>query len=751
MMKRAILWLFTVFLFQNGISQSPADFVDPFIGTSNYGATYPGAVVPWGMVSVVPFNVSPHKGNEYSNTNDWCSNPYVNNNNWLTGFTHVNLSGVGCPDFGSIVVMPTSGDLNVDVNEYGTTFSNQTAKPGYYSTFLDRYGIKAEMSSTLRSGISRYTFPKGRANIMLDLGHGLTNETGGMLNMVSETEIEGYKLLGTFCYHPQAVMPVYFVVRISKPANSKGYWKYQNRLGGNRHNWSSTSDTYKLYTKYEKELAGEKIGAFFSFDAEEGEVIEVNVGVSYVSIENARENLDAEQTGLTFEDIAESAFADWNEQLSRIEVEGGTKADKTKFYTAMYHVLLHPNILQDVNGMYPAMESGQILNTNGKNRFTVFSLWDTYRTVHPFMSLVYPEQQLDMVRTMIDMYKESGWLPKWELYGREMHVMEGDPAQVVLADTYLRGLTDFDVETAFEAMLKHAETSEDENLIRHGNDFYKENHYIPFLKPFDNSVSQALELYIADYNLAKMALALDNKDEYKKAYNRSLGYKKYFDKKYNLLRPLQPDGQFMPGFIPTQGENFQPVHGFHEGSSWQYSFSVPHDIKGLMRLMGGKAAFVNQLNKCFNDSLFDMGNEPDMGYPYLYNYAAGSEWRTQRQVHDCIKRYFGTDPAGLPGNDDTGTMSAWLMYSMMGFYPVCPGDMNYSLSSPVFDKVTIHLNKQIYGSDQIVIEVDRNAAEDIYIKQIELNGKSYKHFFIEHQELIKQGHLKFKLGSAPKQ
>lgn len=749
MIKRFIIWLLPL-VSQCLLAQTPADYVNPFIGTSNYGATYPGAVVPWGMASVVPYTVTPHKGNEYSNTNDWCSNPYVHNNNWFTGFTHLNLSGVGCPDFGSIIVMPTTGELNVDVNEYGSVISDQKAKPGYYTAFVDRYGIKAEVSATKRSGISRFTFPKGKANILVDIGHGLTNETGGMVKMVSDTEIEGYKLLGTFCYNPQAVMPVYFVVRINKSTQNKGYWKFQSKLPGNRHNWSSTSGKYKLYTKYQKELAGEKIGAFFSFDAEEGEAVEVRVGVSYVSIENARENLDAEQEGLSFNEIANNAFSDWNKQLSKIEVEGGSRNDKTKFYTALYHVLLHPNILQDVNGMYPAMESKNILTTN-TNRFTVFSLWDTYRTVHPFMSLVYPDQQLDMVRSMIDMYKESGWLPKWELYGRETHVMEGDPALVVLADTYLRGLTDFDVSTAFEAMLKHAETPEDENFIRHGNDFYKEHHYIPFLKPYDNSVSQALELYIADYNLAKMALALDKKEEYRKAYNRSLGYKKYFDKKYNLLRPVQEDGKYMPNFEPTQGENFQPVHGFHEGSSWQYSFAVPHDIKGLMRLMGGKSKFVAQLDKCFRDSLFDMGNEPDMGYPYLFNYASGSEWRAQRQVHDCINRYFGTEPAGLPGNDDTGTMSAWLLYSMMGFYPVCPGDMSYTLSSPVFDKVTIHLNEKVYGSDKIVIETDRSSRDDIYIKNIEVNGKPYKHYFIDHHDLIQQGHLKFKLGSTPKQ
>ncbi|MBS2210085.1 GH92 family glycosyl hydrolase [Carboxylicivirga mesophila] len=731
-------------------AQEPASYVNPFIGTTNYGATYPGAVMPHGMVSVVPFNVTPHKGNEYSNTDSWCSNPYVYNNEWMTGFTHVNLSGVGCPDLGSIIVMPTTGELNVDVNEYGTTISNEKARPGYYSTKLNRYNILAEVTATMRSGISRFTFPEGKANILIDLGHGLTNESGAHIKRVSDNEIEGYKLMGTFCYSPQSVMPVYFVVRIKRDNMQSGYWKFQDKLPGARHNWSSTSNTYKLYKRYNKELSGEKIGTYFSFDATEGEQVEVQVGVSYVSIENARENLDAEQTNLSFEQIKKQAYVTWNDELKVIEVEGGTYDDKVKFYSALYHLLLHPNILQDVNGQYPAMESDAILSLDNQDRYTVFSLWDTYRTVHPLISLLYPEKQLDMVRTMVDMYKESGWLPKWEIYGREAHVMEGDPALIVIADTYRRGLTDFDVETAYEAMLKHANTVDD-HFLRHDNDFYLEHHYIPFLKDYDNSVSQALELYVADYNLAMMANEMGDKATYKKAMQRSLGYRNYFDKEFKLLRPVTEEGKFMEGFDPVQGENFEPVHGFHEGTSWQYSFAVPHDVKGLMRLMGGKNKFVQQLNKCFKDSLFDMSNEPDMGYPYLFNYASGDEWRTQKQVHDCINRYYKNSPDGLPGNDDTGTLSAWLIYSMMGIYPVCPGDMNYTLSSPVFDKVTIHLNKEIYQKEKIIIEADRKSVNDIYIKGIEINGSPYNRYFISHKDLIELGHIKYKLGAAPKQ
>lgn len=728
-------------------SQSPVRYVDPFIGTSNYGAKFPGPVVPWGMVSIVPYNVTPEPGNDYSNTDGWCSTPYVYNNTIMTGFTHVNLSGVGCPDLGSILIMPTTGKIEVDYRKYGSPLSNEEATPGYYSAFLDRYGILAEATVTPRTGISRYTFPEGQANILINLGHGLTNESGAYIKMVSDTEVEGYKLLGTFCYNPEAVFPVYFVIRFNQPAQQRGYWKKQPRLPGTRHQWSPTSGKYKIYRRYYRELTGDEIGAWYTFNVGDGESIEVQVGVSYVSIENARQNLNAEQPGFNFEETARSARQLWNEQLSKIEVEGGTEADKIKFYTALYHVLIHPNILQDVNGQYPAMESDEIKTVESRNRYTVFSLWDTYRTVHPFLTLVYPRQQTEMLKSMLDMYHESGWLPKWELYSRETNVMEGDPALIVLADSWLRGLKDFDIETAYQAMMKSATTPGKENIRRPQNDFYMENHYIAFEDSFDNSVSEALEFYIADYSLSQLAKALGKGKDYKMLYNRSLGYKIYFDPQYNLLRPVEKDGTFMPNFDPLQGRNFEPVHGFHEGNSWQYSFAVPHDIKGLIKLMGGPKAFVKQLEKTFRDSLFDMSNEPDMGYPYLFNFVKGEEWKTQKTVRDCVTRYFHTGPAGLPGNDDTGTMSAWLLYSMMGFYPITPGQPIYTLTSPVFDKITIHLDGDYYPNDSIVIETENNATQNIYIEKMESGGKPWKSYFISHENLIRNGGIKFYLSS----
>ena len=369
-------------------------------------------------------------------------------------------------------------------------------------------------------------------------------------------------------------------MRVSKSPAQTGYWKKQRPMAGVEAEWDKDNGKYKLYTRYGKEMSGDDVGAFFTFDTQSGEQIEVQIGVSFVSIANARENLDKEQSGFNFEKVKADARKQWNEELSKIEVEGGTHDDKVVFYTALYHILIHPNILQDVNGQYPVMESDQIKTAKG-DRYTVFSLWDTYRNVHQFLSLVYPEKQMAMVNTMIDMYKEHGWLPKWELYGRETLTMEGDPSIPVITDTWLRGLRDFDIDTAYEAMIKSATTPGKDNLMRPDNDDYLGKGYVPLREQYDNSVSHALEYYIADFALSQLAESLGKKDDARLFHDRSLGYKNYYCKEFGTLRPILPDGSFYSPFNPRQGENFEPNPGFHEGSAWNYTFYVPHDIPGL--------------------------------------------------------------------------------------------------------------------------------------------------------------------------
>lgn len=730
-MKIKFLLICIVFCQFVGSAQELTDYVNPFIGTSNFGATNPGAIAPRGMASVSPFNVS-GKQNTLEKDSRWLSNPYVHENTFLTGFSHVTLSGVGCPDLGVILLMPTTGALETNHLKYGSTYKNEVAKAGYYSTILDKYNVKVETTASTRTGISRYTFPKGESNILLNLGLGLTNEQGASIKVVSSTEIEGMRTVGSFCYYkPEENYPVYFVAKFSKPADDFGVWRTPRKYKGVEAEWMPYNGKTRIMKGYRKEVIGDSIGGYFKYHFAAPTQVEVKIGVSYVSIENARENLEKETQGLSFEDIYKSTASQWNKLLSKIRVEGGSKDDKTVFYTALYHTLIHPNTLNDYNGEYPSMATRETLKTEG-TRFTVFSFWDTYRNLHQLMSLVYPKQQSNMVKSMLNIYDESGWLPKWELNATETTTMVGDPAGIILTDTYLKGIQDFDVNKAYEAMYKSA-TQLENNPLRPGIKEYWSNGFLTTANI--GSVSTTQEYNITDYSIALLAKALGKKEDYERFSKQALSYRNLYDNNLKLLHPKNPDGSWYEPFNPLSGANFEKSIGFIEGNSWQYSFMVSHDTKGLMKLIGGKKLFVNQLQKVFDTNQFDMANEPDIGYPFLFNYAKGEEWRSQKLVKQLVNKYFKNTPDGLPGNDDTGTMSAWVIYSMMGIYPISPGEPFYTITTPIFDKITIDLDSKYYQGKQLVIK--KTGAPKGVIDDIQLNGKSHKSYFINHDNLVK--------------
>lgn len=729
--------------------KSPVDYVDPFIGTTNFSVCNPGALRPHSMMSVVPFNVMGSDLNVYDKDSRWWSTPYLYENRYFTGFAHVTLSGVGCPELGTLLLMPTSGKLDVDYHNYGSEYKHEKAVPGYYSNELTKYGIRCEVTATMRSSIERFTFRKGEAHLLMNIGNGLTNEVGGYIKRVSPTEIEGTRLVGTFCYNSQAVFPMYFVMRVNKVPKEAGFWKKQPKLAGVAAEWDHDNGKYKLYKNYGRELAGNEIGYYFSYDAEEGEQLEVQIGVSFVSTANAGENLEKEQQGFDFEKVCKDARREWEKTLGVVTVEGGSEAQKKIFYTALYHTQIHPNVLQDVNGEYPKMESAENGVTSG-NRYTVYSLWDTYRNVHQLETLLYPERQLDMVRSMIDMYREWGWMPKWELYGRETWTMEGDPSIPVITDTYLKGLRDFDIHTAYEAFRKSATLPGKDNLMRPDIDDYIRKGYVPMGvyaqdNSGDNSVSHALEYYIADHALANLAMALGHKDDAKLFRKRSLGYKNYYSKADGTLRPKKADGSWFSPFNPEDGADFSNAPGFHEGSAWNYTFYVPHDVQGLAKLMGGSKAFVNKLQMVFDKGLYDPANEPDIAYPYLFNYFKGEEWRTQEETYRQLMKNFTDKPDGIPGNDDCGTMSAWALFTMMGIYPDCPGIPYYSLTAPVFDKITLHLDKRYYPEGDVVIEAVHPQKDSHLIRSMQLGEKTLARYRISHDEFVKGRILKFNL------
>ncbi|MBF4516089.1 GH92 family glycosyl hydrolase [Flavobacterium sp. ANB] len=717
-------------------AQEPADFVNPFIGTSNYGATFPGPIAPRGMASISPFNVA-GKQNKLEKDSQWLSNPYVNENTFLTGFSQVNISGVGCPELGVLIVMPTTGAVETNHLKYGSTYKNEVAKAAYYSVDIDKYNVKAEFTASKRVGVSKFTFPKGQSNILLNLGLGLTNEEGAMVKVVSPSEIEGMRSVGSFCYNsPEDAYPVYFVAKFSKPANKFGVWKKPSKYEGTEAQWMTYNGKTRMMDNTIKTVVGDSIGTYFTYKFDKQETVEVKIGISYVSIANARENLEKETGNKSFEAVYKDTYKEWNEELSKILVEGGSEDDKTIFYTALYHTLIHPNTLNDVNGEYPKIKRTKIGKTDG-TRYTVFSLWDTYRNMHPLTSLVYPKQQSDMIKSMLEMYDENGWLPKWELNSTETFTMVGDPSSIVIVDALLKGIQDFDFYKAYHAMVQAADQIE-ENPLRPGLKEYIGKGYLSTNYP--GPVSTTLEYNTSDHAISLLAKALGEKEDYKRFTKRSLSYQKLYDKDLKLLRPRTANGKWYEPFDPEAGANFQENVGFIEGNAWQYAFMVPHDIVGLKKLMGGDKAFSDQLQKVFDIKQFDMANEPDIAYPYLFNYVKGEEYKSQEMVKKLVNEYFQNKPNGLPGNDDTGTMSAWLVYSMMGIYPISPGDPIYTITAPMFHRITIKLDPRYYKKESIVIE--RQINNDGKINSIEINGKPLNSFFISHEDFVNGTKLK---------
>lgn len=724
---------------------SVIDLVNPFIGTNDYdgGRTQPGAMLPNGMVTLNPATIFRDTVNSKPP-----STGYVHGNPLMFGFTHLNLNGVGCHEAGSITIMPyLPGKASFLPQERKSAYSRETAKPGYYSTYLDDYSIRAELGATLRSGLSRFTFEKGGpSNLVLDLAFATSHRKDGGILYVSEDEVHGYKRDGLFCGCPNG-RKVYFVMKMNKKAN----------------NYS----LIRKYQKIEEQTAEGKVGVDFEFEMEAGEELLVKVGISHVSLENAKENLETEQPAFEFEKTVAAAQEIWDQLLGRIQVTGGTMDDQVKFYTAVYHTLLSPFILDDVNGEYPAMNSEEILKVEeSRHRYTHYSLWDTYRTLHPFLTLFYPEIQVDMTKSLVDMYRESGWLPLMELRSEEVYVMVGDPTVSVIADSYAKGLRDYDVQAALEGMVKNASLNHSEpNPIRPCIEQYKELGYIPLecdngrYIPYQGkiregvwgSVSSTLEYNYSDWCVAQMAASMGKDDLSADLMERSKFYRNMYDPLTGFFRPKMADGSWMPDFDPLAGlkEGSQRAHttgkGFVEGCAWQYLFFVPHDTDGLIELLGGQQVFTERLQECFDKNYFDMTNEPDISFPYLFNYVKGEEWRTQKTVRSCVDTYFKNSFDGIPGNDDAGTLSAWLAFSMMGIYPDSPGNTTYQLTSPVFDEVIVELHPKYHSGTQLKIQTMREVGAEQIIAKVAWNEKEISNFRIDHGELVSGGELSFKL------
>lgn len=706
--------------------------VDPFIGTDATGNTFPGASMPFGMVQLSP-----------DTYNDGCCSGYHYRDTAITGFSHTHLSGTGVADFGDILVMPSAGYQKNTGIAGGTKFaddrrarfehSSEKASPGYYSVLLEDEKIKVELTATNRVGLHRYTFPQSdNASILFDLNHGIMNGDKPLddcfVRVISPTEIEGLR-------HSQGWASdqyVYFVARFSEPFSDPRLYLNGEQSGD------------------KSEIKGKSIKAILNYKTKDGKQILVKVALSAVSTDGARRNLDEELSGWDFDKTVNRAEDAWNAELGKIKIYGGSKEEQTIFYTALYHALLTPNLYSDVDGQYRGMDH-LVHPDEGFNYYTVFSLWDTYRAVHPLFNLIDPQRNQDFIKTMIRQYEHTGLLPVWELAGCENNCMIGYHAVPVIADAYLKGFRDFDVEKAFEAMLASgAQNSE-------GIDSYRKFGFLP-IEYSTNSVSKVLEYAYDDWCIAQVAKSMGRTDEYREYIRRSQYYQNQFDPSTGLMRPRHADGRWLTPFDPFK-VSLLDQGNYTEANAWHYSFYVPHNIPDLIRLSGGDQPFIQKLDTFFTvqtgnknaisdfEGIFGQyahGNEPSHHMPYLYNYA-GVAWKTQEMVKRAVTEFYTSKPDGLCGNDDCGQLSAWYVFSTLGFYPVCPGSDQYVIGSPVFDKVEISLS----NGKKFIIKTSGAGTRSPYIQAASLNGTEYLNSFITYSDMIKGGELFLKMGPEP--
>ncbi|GAA4836394.1 GH92 family glycosyl hydrolase [Algivirga pacifica] len=722
------------------IPRSTADvtqWVNPFIGTTNEGNTHPGAALPWGLAAATPHTI---------NFRNRATNPavYRYGDPYIYGFGSVNLSGLGCPIAGAVPLKFSRGEFQWDITHFESTYSKEEATPGYYNVQLDKHQLQVAMTATQRSTRFKVIPQEGTAplNLMLDIGANMSHKKGGGVNLVNEQLVTGFQHDGSFCGVKKNAK-IYFAMKVhTKPTSVQ---MLENKQQSSK-----------------RSVEGAQAGVLWVFDPVD-QPVEVSVGISFVSTENALQNLQTEQGVKDFDTLKEEAQQTWNEALSKVEIEGGSEDERTVFYTALYHSLFLPHVISDVNGAYKNNETDSVYMAEGYTRYSTYSLWDTYRSLHPLLSLLYPKQECDMVQSMIEMYKEGGWLPKWELFGYDTYVMVGDPAVPVITDTYLKGITDFDAETALEAMLKGASVRE-HNPIRPGNQHYLDLGYIPIDDrggdpqqfTFTNGivwgpVSTTLEYNFADYNIAQLAKALGKEDLYQKYYKQSMSFTKLYDSETSFFRPKRKDGSWMQPFDPLDRHfdirwKMSGGKGFVEGNAWQYNFFVPHAIDSLRALMGEKV-FYEKLQRLFDEGQFDLTNEPDITYPYLFNYIKGKEQLTQRYIQEETAEHYTNSPDGIPGNDDAGTLSAWLVFAQLGIFPDAPGIPIYQLTTPKFQKTVLHLDEYVYGGKQVVLE--KTGRQGSYFSHALLkDGTKVDRFRVGHQQLLNSGGITYQMDSV---
>ena len=705
-------------------------YVDPIIGSAGHGHVFVGANVPFGAVQLGPVNIFEGW--------DWCSG-YNYASNTILGFTHTHLSGTGIGDLNDILVLPVSGKVGLTkgtkedmVNGYGSYFShkNEVVKPGYYSVLLDKYKVKAELTASERVGFHKYTFENTNdSHILIDLADGIgwDRPVKTFIKKISETKIEGYRYSAGWATDQR----IYFAMEFSEPITNMAVYDSTAVVKGT-------------------EGEGLKIKAVLDFKTLKNKQILVKVGISPVSTENALTNIKAEIPDWNFEAVVKLADSKWNKELNKVQIQANEKTMKV-FYTALYHTMFAPSIFNDANGDYRGTDKKVYEKANFTN-YTTFSLWDTYRGLHPLYTITQPEKINDIVKSFLAIYQQQGRLPVWHLMGNETNTMNGNHSIAVIVDAYLKGYRDYDTELAYEAIKKTAMQTRD------GMDYVQKLQYIPADKHLE-SVGNALEYAIDDYCIALMAKSLNKTDDYNYFTKRANLYKLYFDKETTFMRGKLTNGNWRTPFNPLSSAHRKD--DYVEGNAWQYTWLVPQDPYGLIELFGNEEKFIAKLDSLFllTDKVegedvspdisgligqYAHGNEPNHHIPYLHAYV-GQPWKTAKLIREIDEKFYSTKPDGLCGNEDLGQMSAWYILSSMGFYSVNPANGIYVMGSPLVNSVVIHHTKEV----SFTINAVNNSASNIYIQKIEFNGKPYTKSYITQEMIIKGGELKLYMGSKP--
>ncbi|WP_394226144.1 GH92 family glycosyl hydrolase [Pseudoalteromonas spongiae] len=739
-------------------------YVDPFIGTGGDGHTFPGAVVPFGMVQLSPDTDSVFRGiDPQPEIYKRCAG-YHYDDTTIVGFSHTHFSGTGHSDLGDLLMMPITGEVKLDAGTaknpdagYRSRFShqNESAKPGYYQVLLEDYKINAELTATTRVGMHKYTFKDhDKGSVLLDLTHGIYNFKNKVIwsdvRVINDRTILAYRATNGWANNRQ----MYFAIEFSKPFKDIELINLDNsryRCNGCLNEGSgkkpSTIVNYKI-----PEAAGKALKVVADFDNLKGNPLLVKVGISAVSKSNALENLNSEIPHWNFDKVVKQADDVWHKSLDKFEIEGSL-SQKRQFFTSVYHALQAPSVYQDVNGQYRGVD-GEIHQAKDHTHYTLFSLWDTYRALHPLLTYVAPNKVSDMIASMLDHYQQSydKMLPIWSFHGHETWTMIGYHAVSVIADAYLKGIRDFDVALAKEAILATANHPHYDAIPQ-----YKHYGYVP-LDVLPESTSITLEYAYDDYAIGQFLTALGESELAAEYYERATYYQNVFDPSVKFMRGRMKDGSWNPDFDPEEAKY---MGAFTEGNSYQYSFYVPQDVHGLINLKGGDKAFIARLDELFETELayekikehediagligqYAHGNEPSHHIAYLYNYA-GEPWRTQARIRQIMDTLSSDKPDGLAGNDDVGQMSAWYIFSAMGFYPVAPGDLSYALGAPQLPKITLKLaNKK-----QFTVLAKHLSADNKFVSQVSLNGKPLNRSYITHNDIISGGTLEFTMSAKP--